>query len=79
MPGPAANNRLISYHQTIDLTRRWGSGEIASADGLRFVVPVRSVHAGANPRYFGTGRGVTYFNWVRLRRSDARRPVADRA
>jgi TnpA family transposase len=59
----AANNRLIAYHQTIDLTRRWGSGEIASADGLRFVVPVRSVHAGANPHYFGTGRGVTYYNW----------------
>jgi len=59
----AATNRLIAYHQTIDLTRRWGSGEIASADGLRFVVPVRSVHAGANPHYFGTGRGVTYYNW----------------
>ncbi len=59
----AANNRLIAHHQTIDLTRRWGSGEIASADGLRFVVPVRSVHAGANPHYFGTGRGVTYYNW----------------
>lgn len=59
----AANNRLIAYRQTIDLTRRWGSGEIASADGLRFVVPVRAVHAGANPHYFGTGRGVTYYNW----------------
>ena len=59
----AANNRLIAYHQTIGLTRRWGSGEIASADGLRFVVPVRSVHAGPNPHYFGTGRGVTYYNW----------------
>ena len=59
----AANNRLIAYHQTIGLTRRWGSGEIASADGLRFVVPVRSIHAGPNPHYFGTGRGVTYYNW----------------
>ena len=36
----------------------------ASADGLRFVVPVRSVQAGPNPRYFGVGRGVTYFNWT---------------
>jgi TnpA family transposase len=59
----AASNRLIAYHQTIALTRCWGSGEVASADGLRFVVPVRSVHAGANPHYFGTGRGVTYYNW----------------
>ena len=53
----AANDRLLAYHQTIGLTRRWGAGELASADGLRFVVPVRSVHAGPNPRYFGTGRG----------------------
>ena len=59
----AANNRLIAYHQKIGLTSRWGSGEVASADGLRFVVPVRSFHAGPNPHYFGTGRGVTYYNW----------------
>jgi TnpA family transposase len=59
----AANNRLIEYHQTIGLTSRWGNGEVASADGLRFVVPVRSIHAGPNPHYFGTGRGVTYYNW----------------
>ncbi|HEX2274929.1 MAG TPA: Tn3 family transposase, partial [Acidimicrobiales bacterium] len=23
----------------------------------------RSIHAGPNPHYFGTGRGVTYYNW----------------
>jgi TnpA family transposase len=37
---------------------------VASADGLRFVVPVRTVHAGPNPKYFGIGRGVTYYNLV---------------
>jgi hypothetical protein len=36
-----------------------GGGEVASADGMRFVVPVRTVHAGPNPKYFGIGRGVT--------------------
>jgi len=40
------------------------SARAASADGLRFVVSVRSVQAGPNPRYFGVGRGVTYFNWT---------------
>ena len=45
-------------------TRAWGGGEVASADGLRFVVPVRTVHAGPNPKYFGIGRGVTYDNLV---------------
>lgn len=31
---------------------------------LRFVVPVRSVHAVANPKYFGRGKGVTYINYT---------------
>src|SRR5450631_4478254 len=42
----------------------WGGGEVASADGLRFVVPVRTIHAGPNPKYFGYERGVTYYNLV---------------
>jgi len=42
----------------------WGGGEVTSADGLRFVVPVRSVSTGANPRYFGTGCGITFLNYV---------------
>lgn len=29
---------------------------------MRFVVPVRTVHAGPNPKYFGFGRGVTWYN-----------------
>jgi TnpA family transposase len=35
---------------------------VASADGLRFVVPIRTIHSGPNPRYFGRERGVTYYN-----------------
>lgn len=31
-------------------------------DGLRFVVPVRTLNAGPNPKYFGQGRGVTWLN-----------------
>jgi TnpA family transposase len=34
----------------------------ASADGIRFVVPIRTIHAGPNPKYFGRERGVTYYN-----------------
>jgi TnpA family transposase len=30
----------------------------------RFVVPVRTIHAGPNPKYFGYERGVTYYNLV---------------
>jgi TnpA family transposase len=47
---------------SIDLVQAWGAGEVASADGLRFVVPIRTIHAGPNQRYFGRERGVTYYN-----------------
>lgn len=60
----AANARLVEFQATIPLTQAWGGGEVASADGLRFVVPVRSIHAGPNRRYFGLGRGVTYYNFT---------------
>ncbi|NMP24756.1 Tn3 family transposase [Sulfobacillus harzensis] len=60
----AANATLVDYHAQRPLARIWGQGEVASADGLRFVVPVRSLHAGPNPKYFGAGRGVTYYNFT---------------
>src|SRR3546814_20459613 len=31
---------------------------------MRFMVPVRSVHSGPNPKYFGVGRGVTWYNLI---------------
>ena len=58
----AANARLIAAQADIALARAWGGGLVASADGLRFVVPVATVHAGPNPRYFGLRRGVTWLN-----------------
>jgi TnpA family transposase len=60
-----ANARLVAYHAELPLARLWGGGEVASVDGLRFVVPVPSIHAGRNPKYYGlAGRGVTYLNYV---------------
>jgi TnpA family transposase len=41
-----------------------GGGDVASADGLRFVVPIRTIHSGPNPHYFGHERGVTFYNLV---------------
>jgi TnpA family transposase len=58
----AANAQLVAAQNGIDLVRTWGAGEVASADGLRFVVPIRTIHSGPNPRYFGRERGVTYYN-----------------
>lgn len=59
-----ANARLVDAQAAIPLTELWDGGELASVDGLRFVVPVRTINAGPNPRYFGRGRGITYLNYV---------------
>jgi TnpA family transposase len=31
---------------------------------MRFVVPIRTVHAGPNSKYFGPLRGMTWYNWL---------------
>ena len=59
-----ANTKLVEYHSSLPITQRWGGGEIASADGIRFVVPVKTIHAGRNPKYFGTKKGITYYTLV---------------
>lgn len=59
-----ANARLVDAQANIPLTEVWGGGELASVDGLRFVVPVRTINAGPNPKYFGRGRGITYLNYM---------------
>lgn len=63
----AANAALVDYHSRLPLVAYWGGGELASADGLRFVVPVKSINSGPNPKYFGKGKGskgVTYYNFT---------------
>ncbi|HEY6408450.1 MAG TPA: transposase, partial [Ktedonobacteraceae bacterium] len=59
-----ANAVLVQAQADLTLAQMWGGGDVASADGLRFIVPVRSVNTGPNPRYFGQGRGVTYLNYT---------------
>jgi Tn3 transposase DDE domain len=59
-----ANARLVDYQATLTLAQAWGGGEVASADGLRFVVPIRTLNAGPNRKYFGASRGVTYYNFT---------------
>lgn len=62
-----ANADLVDYHSRLDIVAAWGGGELASADGLRFIVPVKTINAGPNTKYFGKGkgaRGVTYYNFT---------------
>jgi len=60
----AANACLVDMQTVLPLAQAWGGGEVASADGMRFVVPLRTLHAGWNRKYFGAERGVTYYNFT---------------
>ncbi|GAT70050.1 transposase [Planomonospora sphaerica] len=60
----AANARLIDAQAKIPIVAWWGGGLVASVDGLRFVVPVRTINAAPSPRYFGLKRGLTWLNAV---------------
>ena len=58
---------LVGSQAEIPITADWGGGMVASTDGLRFVVPVRSLHSRPSPLYFGVGkrpRGTTWLNTV---------------
>ena len=58
----AANGPLIEAQADIVLAHDWGGGLVAAVDGIRFVVPVRSIDARPNPKYFGRRRGATWLN-----------------
>lgn len=60
----AAHARLVNAQLDVPLAQLWGGAEVAFADGLRFVVPVRAGHAGWNPKYYGAQRGITYDNFT---------------
>lgn len=59
-----ANARLVDYHSKLPLAKKFGSGDVATADGLRFVCAIRTSHSGSNRKYYGNKRGVTYYNFT---------------
>lgn len=64
-----ANCILVAAQNQIKLAKKWGGGDVASADGIRFIVAVRTVHAAPNPKYFKEGRGVTWYNLISNQRT----------
>ena len=60
----AANARIVAAHNELPIVQHWGTGDVASADGIRFSAPPTVIHAGPNPKYFKTGRGITLYNLV---------------
>jgi hypothetical protein len=59
-----AINALVNYQYRQPLSKYWGGGILSSSDGQRFPVPVKARNATALPRYFGYGRGVTFYSWT---------------
>lgn len=59
-----ANARLVDYQSTIPLAKKWGGGDVASADGMRFVTSVNTINAGPNRKYFGSKKGITWYNFI---------------
>ncbi|MFB9624848.1 Tn3 family transposase [Nonomuraea helvata] len=60
----AANAILIEHQGKVPIVTAWGGGLLASVDGLRFVVPVKTINAGPSPKYYGYKRGITWLNAV---------------
>lgn len=60
----AATAALIGAQAGIGTAELWGGGLVAAVDGTRFVVPIRSVDARANPKYFGRKKGSTLLNMI---------------
>jgi TnpA family transposase len=59
-----ANPFLVDGQGGIELARAWGGGMVAGIDGMRFIVPVPSIYARPNRKYFGSKRGVTWLNVI---------------
>ncbi|GGV00538.1 transposase [Streptomyces albospinus] len=60
----AANATLVAAQASIPLAQAWGGGLVAAVDGMRFVVPVPSVYARPNPKFFGRRGGATWLNLI---------------
>lgn len=62
----AASGILVDRQAGIGIVEDWGGGHVASADGMRFVVPVRSLHARPNAKYFGSSKRRTGATWLNV-------------
>ena len=60
----AAFSALVDYQHRLPLAQAWGGGALSSSDGQRFPVRGRAENATALPRYFGLGKGLTFYTWT---------------
>lgn len=60
----AANAILVNYHHHLPFSHLWGGGILSSSDGQRFPARNSVRQARSLPRYFGYGKGVTFYSWT---------------
>ena len=60
----AANRWLVDAQRHVPLAQAWGGGHVAAIDGMRFVVPIPTIYARPNRKYFGARRGITWLNMI---------------
>ncbi|MER0442860.1 Tn3 family transposase [Emticicia sp. W12TSBA100-4] len=56
-----ANDLLINFHHKQWISSYWGGGTLSSSDGQRFPTSGKIRNAQALPKYFGYGKGVTFY------------------
>jgi TnpA family transposase len=59
-----AVTRLVNYHFKLPLSNIFGDGTLSSSDGQRFPVAVKAANAVALPKYYGFGKGLTFYTWT---------------
>jgi hypothetical protein len=57
----AAVAAVVNYQHHQPMSRHWGGGTLSSSDGQRFPAAGKVRNATALPRYFGYGRGLTFY------------------
>jgi len=60
----AAVTNVVNFQFQQPLSRHSGGGTLSSSDGQRFPVSGKVRNATALPRYFGYGKGVTFYTWT---------------
>ncbi len=60
----AAFSALVDFQHQLPLAEAWGGGTLSSSEGQRFPVRGSAENATALPKYFGLGRGLTFYTWT---------------
>lgn len=60
----ASFSAVVDFHYHLPFAKLWGDGTLSSSDGQRFPVSGKVPGAEAIPRYFGYGKGITFYSWT---------------